>query len=119
MVVQYEPPIHPGPLLSGSREAPGATASLVLGIISIVMNVPVIALILAIVGLQKAIEAKAACAARPGFYTNAGVAQAGYVLCIIGICVSSLSTLCGCGYFAIILIALIGAAAGAPSAPGL
>ena len=35
------PPTIPGPMIS--REAPGATASLVLGIISVVFNIPLVA----------------------------------------------------------------------------
>jgi hypothetical protein len=46
-------------------------------------------------------------------FNNAGVAQAGMILSIIGICLGGLSTLCGCGYFALIFFALMGAAGGA------
>jgi hypothetical protein len=110
------PPTVPGS--TASREVPGATAAMVLGIISIVMNVPVVALILSLIGLSKARAAKALCDAHPGYYTNAGIAQAGMVLCIIGICLGSLSTLCGCGYFAMIALALLsGAGAGAGAGP--
>ena len=102
------PPTIPGPMIS--REAPGATASLVLGIISVVFNIPLVGLILALVGLSKARSAKALCDAHPGMFSNAGVAQAGMILSIIGICLGGISTLCGCGYFAIIIMALRGAA---------
>ncbi len=101
-----------------SRELPGATASMVLGIISIVFNVPLVGLILAYIGFQKAKEAKALSDAHPGYYTNAGIAQAGYILSIIGMCLGGFSTLCGCGYFAIALIAVIGGVAGAGSGGG-
>jgi hypothetical protein len=104
------PPTIPGPMVT--REVPGATASLVLGIIPIVINIPVVGLILALIGLSKARVAKAMCDARPGYYTNAGVAQAGMILCIIGTVLGGLSTLCGCGYFAFIGLMLVGAAAG-------
>lgn len=107
------PPTIPGPMVS--REAPGATASLVLGIISVVFNIPVVGLILALVGLSKARHARALCDANPGYFSNAGVAQAGMILSIIGICLGGLSTLCGCGYFAIIIAALMGAAGAAGS----
>jgi hypothetical protein len=105
------PPTYPGPLHTGSREAPGATAGMVLGIISIVFNAPIVGLILAWIGFTKSRDAKAMCEMNPGQYTNAGVAQAGYILCIIGLCLGGLSTLCGCGYFIIIGIALVGGAA--------
>lgn len=95
----------PGPMVS--RDAPGATASLVLGIISIVFNMPVVALVLAIIGLMKARSARLLYDAHPGYYTNAGVAQAGMILSIIGICLGALSTLCGCGYFGMIALALM------------
>ena len=69
-------------------------------------------MILALVGLSKARSAKALCDAHPGMFSNAGVAQAGMILSIIGICLGGISTLCGCGYFAIIIMALMGAAGG-------
>jgi hypothetical protein len=90
----------------------------VLGIISIVFNAPVVELILAIIGLLKARSAKALCEAHPGFYQNAGIAQAGFVCSIIGICLGGISTLCGCGYFAVIVLAIFGAAAGAGAGAG-
>ncbi len=105
------PPTVPGPVYSS--EAPGATASLVLGIISVVFNIPLVGLILALVGLSKARSARALCDAHPGAFNNAGVAQAGMILSIIGICLGGLSTLCGCGYFALIVFALMSAARGA------
>ena len=101
-----------------SRDAPGATASLVLGIVSIVVNIPIGGLILALIGLQKARSAKALSDANPGYFTNAGVAQAGFVCSIIGICLGSMSTLLGCCYASIILFAIFGAAAGAGAGAG-
>src|SRR5688572_14355635 len=91
------PPINQGPMHNpgysnmgpggpGGIEAPGATASMIMGIISIVVNIPIGGLILAYLGFQKAGEAKALIAQNPGMYSNAGTAQAGYVLCIIGMC---------------------------------
>lgn len=95
-----------------SRDVPGGTASLVLGIVSIVANFPIVGLVVAYIGYQKARAAKALCDMSPGFYTNAGVAQAGYILCIIGMVLGSISTLCGCGYFAVVIAAIIGVATG-------
>lgn len=106
------PPVQPGPPYQVSREAPGATTGLVLGIISVVANFPIVGLLLAIIGFQRAREAKALCDANPGMYTNGGIATAGYVLCIVGICLGALSSLCGCGYFAVVIIAMMSAAAG-------
>lgn len=109
------PPTIPGPMVS--REVPGATVSLVLGILTLVVNLPIAGLIMALIGLSKARAAKALCDAHPGFYTNAGVAQAGMILCIIGTCLGALSTLCGCGYFIAIAFAIAGAASGAGHHP--
>lgn len=106
-----QPPMSQMPMgQAPTREVPGATASLVLGIISIVFNAPIIGLILALIGFNYARSAKAICDAAPGMYNNAGVAQAGYVCCIIGLILGAISSLCGCGYFLLIVLALGGAA---------
>ncbi len=107
-----QPPMQPGPMVM--REAPGATASLVLGIISIVLSVPIVGLILAWIGLSKGRAAKAMCDANPGYYTNAGTAQAGYVISIIGLVINSLSSLCVCGYFGFIALMLVAAGSSGP-----
>ena len=109
------PPQAPGPIGS-LPELPGATAGLVLGICSIVFSGPIIGLILGFLGFQKSREAKQTAAMNPGIYANAGIAQAGYVCSIIGLCLGAVTTLCGCGYFifAIILaVGMAGAGAGA------
>lgn len=108
---QY-PPVQPGQMVS--RDAPGATASLVMGIISIVFSVPIVGLILAWVGMTKGKAAKMMCDANPGYYTNAGVAQAGYVICIIGMVLNSLSSLCVCGYFGFLALMLVAAGSSVP-----
>jgi hypothetical protein len=46
----------------------------------------------------------------PGYYANAGVAQAGYVCSIIGLILGAFTTLCGCGYAVVILFLIMGAA---------
>ena len=112
---QPMPPTVPGPMVS--REVPGATASLVLGILTLVVNLPIAGLIMALIGLSKARAAKALCDANPGFFTNAGVAQAGMILCIIGTCLGAISTLCGCGYFIFFAFMIAGAATGAGHHP--
>ena len=100
----------PGPPMA-PPELPGATAGLVLGICSIVFTFPVVGLILGFIGFQKSREAKQVAEMNPGIYSNAGVAQAGYVCSIIGLILGGISTLCGCGYFIIVIVALAGAAA--------
>lgn len=115
---QYEtPPPPPAPphepqQYGSGPEAPGATAGLVLGILSIVFSGPVIGLILGLIGLSKSRDAKAFCEQHPDS-PSVGVAQAGYVCSIIGTCLSALTTLCACGYFIIIIFALGAGAAGA------
>lgn len=117
-MTQMQPPMSPGPMHPYQQEAPGATTGMVLGIISIVFNVPIVGLILAYIGFQKSREAKALIEMNPSMFSNAGTAQAGYILSIIGMCLGGLSTLCGCGYFIIIAIAIIGGAAGAGAGAG-
>jgi hypothetical protein len=103
----------PGPMTQGPQDAPGATAGLVLGICSIVFSWPIVGLILAWIGFTKSRDAKALCELNPGAYSNYGVAQAGYICSIIGLCLGAFFTLCGCGYFAIAFMAIAGGAAGA------
>jgi hypothetical protein len=91
-------------------ELPGATAGLVLGICSIVFSMPVVGLLLGFLGLLRSREAKQFAELNPGIYSNAGVAQAGYVCSIIGLVLGAFSTLCGCGYAVAVLLALIAAA---------
>jgi len=104
-------PGAPGPMMRGYQDAPGATAGLVLGICSIVFSWPIVGLILAWIGFTKSRDAKALCELNPGMYSNYGVAQAGYICSIIGLCLGAFSTLCGCGYFAIVFMAIAGGAA--------
>ena len=108
---QPMPPMIPGPMMQGPRDAPGATAGLVLGICSIVFSWPIVGLILAWIGFTKSRDAKALCELNPGVYSNYGVAQAGFICSIIGLCLGAFSTLCGCGYFAIVFMAIAGGAA--------
>jgi len=107
---QPMPPTIPG--VPGPQDAPGATAGLVLGICSIVFSWPILGLILAWIGFIKSRDAKALCELNPGVYSNYGIAQAGYICSIIGLCLGAFTTLCGCGYFAIVFMAIIGSAAG-------
>jgi len=104
------PPQSPQYAAAAGPEAPGATAGLVLGILSIVFSGPIIGLIFGIIGFMKSRDAKAFCEMHPDS-PSAGIAQAGFVCSIIGICISSLTTLCGCGYFILVALAIGGAAA--------
>ena len=108
---EYSQPPHT-PMPPSYQEVPGATAGLVLGILSIVFSGPIVGLTLGIIGFIKAREAKRLVDANPGVYTNAGVAQGGYICSIIGIVLGGITTLCGCGYFIVVAAALFGAAAG-------
>lgn len=104
------PPMMGGP---GLQEAPGATAGLVLGILSILFAGP-IGLILGYIGFNKSKEAKKICEMNPGMFSNAGVAQAGYICSIVGLSLGVVFSLCFCGYF-IMIFAVIGVgAAGGP-----
>ena len=94
-------------------EVPNATASMVLGILSIILSMPVVGVVMAFIGFSKAKEAKAAIAMNPGAFNNQGIAQAGYVCSIVGLVLGSFTTLCGCGYFIIIALAIGAGAAGA------
>jgi len=93
------------------QEAQGATAGLVLGILSIVFVIPLLGLIMPFFGLSMWRSAKTLVDANPGAYSNGGVATAGYVCNIIGLILNGLSTLCGCGYFIFVILAIGGAAA--------
>ncbi len=107
-----ESPAPPtGPIVS-PPELPGATAGLVLGICSIVFNIPIVQLVLGFLGLQKSREAKQIAAMNPGVYTGEGIAQAGFVCSIIGLVLGAISTLCGCGWLLFVLFALLAGAAG-------
>jgi hypothetical protein len=108
---QPMPPMTQGPMGPGPREAPGATAGLVLGICSIVFSWPILGLILAWIGFIKSRDAKALCEQNPGVYSSHGVAQGGYICPIIGLCLGAFTTLCGCGYFAFVVMLIIGGAA--------
>jgi hypothetical protein len=92
-------------------ELPGATAGLVLGICSIVFSGPLVGLLLGFLGLMKAKEARQFAEMNPGIYSNAGVAQAGYVCSIIGLVLGAFTSLCGCIYVIMFVVFIFGAAA--------
>ena len=64
---------------------PNAVASMVLGICSLVFGCPVVGLVLAIIGLNKAKKAYAINEQYPGYYTGVGFAKAGKITSIVGI----------------------------------
>lgn len=75
-------------------EAPGATAGLVLGILSMVLAERVLlGFMLAWVGFQKSKSAKELCTRFPDHYGPAGVAQAEYICSIAGICLGAIATI--------------------------
>ena len=112
------PPTGPtGPIVS-LPELPGATAGLVLGILSIVLSMPLVGVILGFLGLHKSRQAKQMAALNPGVYSNEGIAQAGFVCSIVGLIFGAFSTLCGCGWLLIAGFALLAGAAGAAGAAG-
>ncbi len=115
-MTQMPPPQNPQMMHGG--ELPGATTGLVLGICSLVFSAPIVGLILAWLGYSKSRDAKALGEQNPGAYTNLGVAQAGYIVSIIGMIMGGLSTVCGCGYLLIFIVIGIGAAAGGAGGAG-
>jgi hypothetical protein len=85
------------------RPLPNSTATLVLGILSIVFGCGVIGLALGIIGLVISREGKTLFENNPNDYSGSGNLNAGRVMCIIGICLGSLSL-----FYAIIALAIGG-----------
>ncbi len=108
----------PGPPMA-PPELPGATAGLVLGICSIVFSGPIIGLILGFIGFKKSREAKQVAEMNPGIYSNAGVAQAGYVVSIVGLILGGITTLFGCVSIVILAVLAVGVAGAAAQGGGL
>ena len=115
-MTQTPSPPPTGPIMT-PPDLPGATAGLVFGILSIVFSAPVIGLLLGFLGLQKSREAKQIAELNPGVYSNLGVAQAGFVCSIVGMVLGVISSLCGCGWFLVVIVAIVGAAAGQGGGP--
>ncbi len=70
---------------------PNASATLVLGILSLVLGCGILGLILGIIGLSISKEAKQLYDKDPDAYIGYGNLNAGRVLCIIGIVIGSIS----------------------------
>ena len=104
-------PIPPTSPIVTPPDLPGATAGLVLGILSIVISMPIVGVILGFLGLQKSREAKQIAELNPGVYANLGVAQAGFACSIVGLIMGIFSTLCGCGWLLVFIFAIAAGAA--------
>ncbi len=89
---------------------PNATATLVLGILSIVIGCGSIGLILGIIGLVISKEGKQLYDQNPDGYTGYSNLNAGRVLCIIGVILGSIA-LCIALFFLLGLTTLIGTSA--------
>lgn len=68
------------------KQLPNASAVLVLGILSLVLNCLLIGFILGIIGLILSREGKALYAQNPDLYDGYGSLNAGRILCIISVC---------------------------------
>jgi hypothetical protein len=68
--------------------APGAMASLILGIIGWCTSYIVVGIVLCAIGIAMGGKAKKAIAANPTGYRAAGVAKAGHIISIIGLIAS-------------------------------
>jgi hypothetical protein len=92
--------------LKQKENAPGAIASMVLGIISIATGCLIVGLILGIIGIVQAKKAAAIAATDPDKYNTGGCLKAGKITSIIGIVLGSLAI-----FYWIIWGLFIGAAA--------
>ena len=86
-------------------QLPNATATLVLGILSIVFGCLFVGLVLGIIGLVLSKKGKEAYQANPSGYSGYGSLNAGRILSIIGIVLNGLWIL-----YLIIFVAIIGVA---------
>ena len=68
--------------------APGAMASLIMGIISLATSYIFVGIVFAIIGMVLGGKAKRAIAANPSGYRAPGIAKAGHIISIIGLPVS-------------------------------
>ena len=105
-------PQQPQPNPAGGYYAPkpslpNAAASLVLGILSVVTSCWFVDLILGIIGLVFGNKARAIYLAAPNDYNGYGMANAGRVLSIIGICIGGLYIL-----YVLVIIGIIGIGVG-------
>ncbi len=73
--------------------APGAVASLVMGILSLCTSYIFAGIVFAIIGMVLGGKAKKAIAANPSGYKAAGVAKTGHILSIVGLIVSIIASI--------------------------
>lgn len=78
---------------SQGETLPNATASMVLGILSIVLGCNPVGIILGPIGMSKARKAFAIDEQYPGYYTGQGMAKAGKITSIIGLILGILGTI--------------------------
>ncbi|WP_294601013.1 CCC motif membrane protein [uncultured Rikenella sp.] len=108
----YQPAPQPQPRQGGYYPAPkptlpNAAASLVLGILSVITSCWFVGLILGIIGLILGNKARRLYLAAPDDYNGYGMANAGRVLSIIGICIGGLYIL-----YAFVILGIIGVGIG-------
>jgi len=89
----------------GKRPLPNATAVLVLGICSIVFSCFFVGLVLGIIGLVLGNKGKKLYKEAPSMYEGFGSLNAGWIMSIIGLCLSGLYVI-----YWIIWVAIIGTA---------
>ncbi len=106
------PPHDHAPAAQSAGEVPGATASMVLGIVSIILalSCSLAGLIVGLIGMQKSKHAKAFIDANPGNYVNESNANIGYTCSIIGVILSAVFIVLGLLW---VIFAVLLAAAGA------
>ncbi|MBM3921333.1 MAG: DUF4190 domain-containing protein [Sphingomonadales bacterium] len=88
------------------QSLPNSTATLVMGILSIVFSCFFVGLILGIIGLSISGKGRKMYRANPSGYDGYGALNAGYIMSIIGTIIGSLYTL-----YYIILVVIIGGTA--------
>jgi hypothetical protein len=81
---------QPNIFSDGKRQLPNATAVLVLGICSIVFSCFFVGLVLGIIGLVLGNKGKSLYKQSPTIYEGYSQLNAGWIMSIIGICISAL-----------------------------
>ena len=89
MQQQYEEYQQP----ANKETLPNAVASLVLGILSIVLGCNPVGIILGPIGMSKAKKAFAIDQQYPGYYTGQGMAKAGKITSVIGLILGIVGTI--------------------------
>ncbi|RYZ17023.1 CCC motif membrane protein [Flaviaesturariibacter aridisoli] len=101
---EYRPEQPQQPLFPESRQLlPNATAVLVLGILSIVLSCVYVGLVLGIIGLVLSGKGRAMYKENPSFYDGYSQLNAGWIMSIIGTCLSGLMWL-----YVLLMLAFVG-----------